>query len=87
MHLRLRLREHFNIVVNGAVRDPGGKDQRKTQTHTHTHTVNGPLDLDRVTPGGWVVLSQQPVTTHYVLMIAFCSYNHPVDMDFDSDWF
>ena len=26
--MRLRLREHFNIVVNGVMRDSGGKDQR-----------------------------------------------------------
>ena len=35
--MRLRLREDFNIVVNGVVRDSGGKDQSKTQTHS----VNG----------------------------------------------
>ena len=40
MRVRWRLREYFNIVVNGVVRDSGGKDQSKTQTHTHT--VNGP---------------------------------------------
>ena len=39
MLVRLRLREHFNIDVNGVVRDSSGKDQSKT----HTHTVNGPL--------------------------------------------
>ena len=37
--MRLHLREHFNIVVNGVVRDSGGEDQSKT----HTHTVNEPL--------------------------------------------
>ena len=31
MRLCLCLREHFNIVVNGVVRDSGGKDQSKTQ--------------------------------------------------------
>ena len=40
----MRLREHFNIVVKGVVRDSGGKDQIKT----HTHSVNVPLILS-----GW----------------------------------
>ena len=35
--MRVCLREH-NIVVNGVVRDSGGKDRSKTQTHN----VNGP---------------------------------------------
>ena len=39
--MRLRLREHFNIVVNGVVRDFGSKDQSKTQTETHS--VKEPL--------------------------------------------
>ena len=38
MRVRLRMREHFNIVVNRVVWDSGGKEQNKT----HTHTVNGP---------------------------------------------
>ena len=38
--MRVRLREHFNIIGNGVERNSGGKDQSKTQTHTHT--VNGP---------------------------------------------
>ena len=29
MRLRFRLCENFNIVINGVVRDFGGKDQRK----------------------------------------------------------
>ena len=37
----LRLRKHFNIAVNGVVRDSGGKDQSKTQKQTHS--LNGPL--------------------------------------------
>ena len=45
MRVRLRVHEHFNIVVNGVVRDSGRKDQSKTQTHTHT--VNGPLLLQK----------------------------------------
>ena len=40
MRLRLRLREKFNIVVNGVVRDFGSKDQSKTQTQANS--VNGP---------------------------------------------
>ena len=36
----MRLREHFNIVVNRVVRDFGGEDQSKMQTQTHS--VNGP---------------------------------------------
>ena len=34
--LRFRLRENFNIVVNGVVRGFGGKDQ------IETHSVNEP---------------------------------------------
>ena len=40
--MRLRLREKFNIVVNGLARDFGGKDQSKTQTQAQAHSVNGP---------------------------------------------
>ena len=36
MRLRLCSREHFNIVVNGVVRDFGDKDQSKTQTQTRS---------------------------------------------------
>ena len=41
MRVRFRLRETFNIVVNGVVSNSGGKDQSKRQTQTHS--VNGPL--------------------------------------------
>ena len=36
----MHLRENFNIVVNGVVRDFGGKDQSKSQTQTHS--INEP---------------------------------------------
>ena len=36
VYTTLRLRQNFNIVVNGVVRDFGGKDQSKTQTLTHS---------------------------------------------------
>ena len=32
--MRLRLRENFNNVVNGVVRDFGGKDESKMQIQT-----------------------------------------------------
>ena len=38
----VRLREHFNIAVNGVVRESDGKDQSKT----HKYTANGPLNVD-----------------------------------------